>query len=154
MIVFDLQCDTGHRFEGWFGSSADFASQSDRGLVVCPQCGSEQVDKAPMAPAVPRKSNRASGSTDGSVTAVSGGSIPTEVRQAMAALAKAQRKALANSKWVGDGFAEESRAMHYGEKDLEAIHGKATLQQARELLEEGISIAPLPFPLVGPGELN
>ena len=58
MIVFDLCCPDGHRFEGWFASSDDFAGQRDRGLVECPQCGSAEVAKAPMAPAVPRKGNQ------------------------------------------------------------------------------------------------
>ena len=57
MIVYDLICDHGHRFEGWFGSSGDYAEQRERGLVSCPQCGSGEVTKAPMAPAVPAKGN-------------------------------------------------------------------------------------------------
>ena len=80
--------------------------------------------------------------------------IPAEVMQAMQALAAAQARALENSRWVGDGFAEESRAMHYGEKDLEVIHGKATLAEAKALLDEGISVAPLPFPVAEPDKLN
>lgn len=153
MIVFDLSCAEGHRFEGWFGSSGEFAEQQARGLVVCPQCGSADVAKAPMAPAVPVKGNRRA-AEPGPKRQVAGGKIPAEVRKAMEALARAQAKALENSKWVGDGFAEESRAMHYGEKDLEAIHGKATLKEAQDLLDEGISVAPLPFPVTEPDELN
>lgn len=153
MIVFDLHCDHGHRFEGWFGSSDDFASQQGRGLVACPECGSAVVGKAPMAPAVPRKGNSVE-QADRRTAPMASGEIPVEVRKAMKALAEAQKKALAQSKWVGDGFAEESRAMHYGEKDLEAIHGKATLKEAKELLEEGIEVTPLPFPIAEPGILN
>ncbi|RXZ66066.1 DUF1178 family protein [Pelagerythrobacter rhizovicinus] len=153
MIVFDLSCAEGHRFEGWFGSSDDFAGQQARGLVTCPQCGSAEIVKAPMAPAVGAKGNQRAAVSQ-SRKPMSGGKIPAEVRKAMEALAKAQAKALENSRWVGDDFAEESRAMHYGEKDLEAIHGKATLNEAKELLEEGISLAPLPFPVAEPDELN
>lgn len=153
MIVFDLSCAEGHRFEGWFGSSEDFAGQQARGLVACPQCGSDEVAKAPMAPAVPAKGNQRD-SAPAPKKPMSGGKIPLEVRQAMKALAKAQAKALENSRWVGDGFAEESRAMHYGEKGLEGIHGKATLKEAKELLDEGISLAPLPFPIAEPDEVN
>lgn len=158
MIVFDLHCAEGHRFEGWFGSSDDFASQQDRGLVSCPQCGNAQVSKAPMAPAVPAKSNQRaevlSQQSGHDRQAVSGGKIPPEVQQAMRALAQAQAKALSESKWVGDKFAEQSRAMHYGERELEAIHGKATLEEAKELLEEGIEVAPVLFPMADPDELN
>ena len=155
MIVYDLSCREGHRFEGWFGSSDDFASQQARGLVSCPECGSPEVSKAPMAPAVPAKANqRGDAQRDAAATPVSNREIPPEVEKAMRALAKAQKKALAESKYVGDGFAEESRAMHYGEKDVEAIHGKATVREAKELLEEGIQVAPLPFPIAEPDELN
>ena len=152
MIVFDLRCAHGHRFEGWFGSSDDYASQQTRGLVTCPQCGSAEVEKAPMAPAVPAKGNQRPDVDGGSP--MSNAPIPPEVVKAMQALAAAQAKALESSRWVGDGFAEESRAMHYGEKDLEVIHGKATLAEAKALLEEGIAVAPLPFPVAEPDKLN
>ncbi|MFN2100620.1 DUF1178 family protein [Altererythrobacter sp. MF3-039] len=157
MIVFDLSCDQGHRFECWFRSSEDFASQNDRGLVVCAECGSTAVTKAPMAPAVPVKGNQRSepaAMEKAPDRPLSGGSIPPEVQKAMQALAQAQAKALKESRYVGDGFAEESRAMHYGDKDLEAIHGKATLKEAKELLEEGVPLAPLLTPFTPPEDLN
>jgi hypothetical protein len=155
MIVYDLHCAQGHRFEGWFGSSSDFAEQHDRGMVECPQCGSQDVGKAPMAPAVPAKGNqRTSEGAGRDAKSVTNREIPAEVRQAMRALAEAQAKALRQSTYVGDGFAEESRAMHYGEKEVEAIHGKATVREAKELIEEGIAVAPLPFPIAEPDELN
>ena len=72
----------------------------------------------------------------------------------LAALARAQAKALETSTWVGDRFAETSRAMHYGERDQETIHGQATSEEAVSLLEEGIAIAPLPFPVAPPDEIN
>jgi len=153
MIVFDLCCDTGHRFECWFRSSDDFAKQSEQGLVACPKCGSSEVAKAPMAPAVPAKGNQRPDNSK-RTEAMSGGQIPPEVRKAMHALAEAQAKALKESRYVGASFAEETRAMHYGEKDLEAIHGKATLKEAKELLEEGVPVAPLLAPFTPPEELN
>ncbi|MBU0669034.1 MAG: DUF1178 family protein [Alphaproteobacteria bacterium] len=155
MIVYDLHCAQGHRFEGWFGSSGDFAEQQDRGLVECPECGSQEVGKAPMAPAVPAKGNQRENVVAGKDgKPVTNRAIPPEVHQAMRALAEAQAKALRKSTYVGDGFAEESRAMHYGEKDVEAIHGKATVREAKELIEEGIAVAPLPFPIAEPDKLN
>ncbi|MCP5396716.1 MAG: DUF1178 family protein [Sphingomonadaceae bacterium] len=162
MIVFDLSCAEGHRFEGWFGSSDDYASQQERGLVNCPHCGSPEITKAPMAPNVPAKTNQRGESRspapsvqgDAGMQAMSGGEIPAEVMQAMQALAKAQAKAMKDSKWVGDDFANQSRAMHYGERELEAIHGKATLKEAKELLEEGVPVAPVLFPMADPDEVN
>ena len=72
----------------------------------------------------------------------------------MQQLAKLQAKALEQSRWVGDGFAEESRSMHYGEREAEPIHGQTTMKEAIELLEEGIEVAPLPFPVAPPGDAN
>lgn len=148
MIVFDLECRAGgHRFEGWFGSSDDFARQQERGLVSCPHCGADDVIKAPMAPAVPRKGNQVSASKP-----MQGGKLPPEALQMMKAMAAMQAEALKDSRYVGDTFAEQSRAMHYGERNAETIHGQATMREAKELLDEGIAVAPLPFPVAPPPE--
>lgn len=155
MIVFDLSCDQGHRFEGWFGSSGDFAEQQAQGFVSCPQCGSPDIAKAPMAPAVPRKGNQIAEPARGAPKhALANGPMPPEVAEALHKLAEAQARALKNSKWVGDSFAEQSRAMHYGEQDVETIHGQATPEEARELFEEGVPVSALPFPVAPPDELN
>lgn len=154
MIVFDLCCDDGHRFEGWFGSSEDFAAQQSGGLVNCPQCGSAAIDKAPMAPAVPRKGNQQVAVRPEGKQVMARGPMPPEVTEAFRQLAQAQARALAGSQWVGDHFAEQSRAMHYGERDPETIHGQATAEEAQELFDEGIPVAPLPFPVAPPEELN
>jgi hypothetical protein len=154
MIVYDLSCDGGHRFEGWFGSSDDYAEQRELGLVACPQCGSGAVDKAPMAPAVPRKGNRLPVSNGQGRQAMTRGPMPPEVAAALQNLAEAQAKALKDSKWVGDRFAEQSRAMHYGERPPETIHGQATPDEAAALFEEGVPVAPLPFPVAPPEDVN
>jgi hypothetical protein len=150
MIVYDLSCDAGHRFEGWFGSSDDYARQRQRGLVACPQCGSGEIDKAPMAPAVPKKGN----SSPDTRQPVAGGALPPEAAAMLHKLAELQVEALKSSTWVGDAFAEQSRAIHYGEREAEAIHGQASPDEARALIEEGITIAPILFPVAAPDELN
>jgi len=155
MIVFDLSCPQGHRFEGWFGSSADYEDQRGRGLLACPSCGSAEVTKAPMAPAVPAKGNtRQEVLPAASQQNVANTPMPPQVKQALAALAKMQSEALKNSTWVGDKFAEETRKMHYGERDEAPIHGQASLAEAKALIEEGVPVAPLPFPVAPPEKLN
>ena len=161
MIVFDLVCSADHRFEGWFGSSADYADQQSSGLLSCPSCGSNEVSKAPMAPAVAPKGNAAaprSGQTEqGSESKdveLSNKPLPPAVEKAFKALAKAQAEALKSSKWVGEDFAEKSRAMHYGETSEEPIHGKASAEEAQDLVDEGIEIVPLIIPFVPPEERN
>jgi hypothetical protein len=166
MIVFDLECRAnGHRFEGWFGSSDDYASQQQRGLVACPQCGTSDVVKAPMAPNIGAKGNqlpavRSSENMQMSAPqslapqVMTSDVLPPEAVKMMQALAQMQAKALEKSRWVGKGFAEAAREMHYGEREVEAVHGEATPKEARDLIEEGIEVAPLPFPIVPPGEAN
>lgn len=158
MIVFDLQCGPlGHRFEGWFGSSQDYEDQRKRGLVSCPSCGSADVAKAIMAPNVGRKGNQLSATrppTQAENAAVANVPLPPEAVAMLKAVAAMQAEAIKSSTWVGESFAEDARAMHYGEKDVAAIHGRATADEARDLIEEGIAVAPLLIPIVPPEEAN
>lgn len=148
MIIFDLRCaPAGHVFEAWFGSSDDYADQQAGGLVSCPICGAAEVEKAPMAPAVPKKG----GGTDASDLF---SSDPSTVKQMLGALAAVQRKLVEGSDWVGDRFASEARAIHLGEAGARSIHGRATREQAESLAEDGIPVAPLLFPVAAPGEEN
>ena len=142
MIVFDLKCGTGHVFEAWFGSSADYDDQQERGLMDCPICGDRAIEKAVMAPAVGAKGNRQEQVS------------PVAMKAAMAALAAAQSKALAGSQWVGAAFAGRARAMHAGEEDHAPIHGQATIAEAKELVEDGVPVAPLPLPVIPPDACN
>ena len=152
MIIFDLKCaPDGHVFEAWFGSTADYQSQQERGLVSCPLCGSPEVEKAPMAPAVGTKGNSARPAA-GAPELFTGN--PKQVKAMLAAAAALQKKMLEGSEAVGERFADEARAIHLGEAEARAIHGRATREQAESLIEEGIPVAPLPFPIPDPGAEN
>ena len=133
MIVFDLHCrDGGETFEAWFRSSADYDEQHAGGLVQCPFCGSSNVAKAPMAPRVPKKGSS----------------------ESFSRLAAAQAAMLETSRWVGDEFADTARAMHVGDMKPEQVHGRATLEQAKNLVDEGVPVAPLPLPVTPPNQVN
>lgn len=143
MIIFDLRCEPhGHVFEAWFGSTEDYEAQRARGLVACPICGAAEVDKAPMAPKVGAKGNR------------SGEMAPEAVKAVLSDMAAAQKKMLETSEHVGDRFPDEARAIHLGDAEARAIHGRASPADADSLRDEGIPIAPLPFPVPEPGEEN
>lgn len=142
MIVFDLKCARAHVFEAWFGSSTDYDEQRARGLVECPICGDGAIEKAVMAPNVAAKSNRQQDVP------------PAAMKAALAALAKAQASALENSQWVGTDFADRARAMHLGEEDKALIHGQASAEEARALIDEGVEVAALPFPIAPPDLRN
>jgi hypothetical protein len=152
MIVFDLRCaPAGHVFEAWFASSADYDGQRARGLVACPICASPDVAKAPMAPAVPKKG---AGAAAPPPEAPEAPPSPAQVKEMMATLAAMQRKLLAGSEHVGDRFAAEARAIHLGEAEARAIHGRATRAEAESLADEGIPVAPLPLPLPDPDKAH
>ncbi len=168
MIVFDLKCARDHVFEGWFASSQAYEDQRARGLVACAFCGSTDVAKAVMAPRLNAKGNQQvmvpasriepeSAATTPPAVAVSNASPPVDAAQMRAvlqALAQAQAKALSQSTWVGSDFAERARAMHYGEEDHTPIHGQAEPDEAAALIEEGVAVAPLPFPVIPPEAQN
>lgn len=155
MIVFDLKCAGAHVFEAWFGSSAAYETQRIAGSVACPMCGDTDVTKAVMAPNVAAKANQRTEVAPVSLAAAPQPMpSPEMVKAAMAALASAQAKLLEQSKWVGTGFAEEARAMHLGEMPAAPIHGQATLEQAKELIDDGVPVAPLPLPVVPPKACN
>ena len=138
MIVFDLRCiERGEVFEGWFSSSSDYADQLDRGLVQCPFCSSTRIEKAPMAPRVSRSVRGEEG-------------IGARLQE----LASLQRKLLSNSEYVGDELPDQARAMHLGEIEPKQVHGQASADEARALIEEGVPIMPLPLPVVPPGQVN
>lgn len=144
MIVFDLRCaPSGHVFEAWFGSSNDYEDQRSRGLLHCPLCGAAAIEKAATAARLNRRCGAASEAGDDGAN-----------KRTLAALAAAQRAMLETSEYVGTRFADEARAIHLGEADARSIHGEATRLDARALVEEGIKVAPLPFPVVQPGDEN
>lgn len=151
MIVFDLRCSGEHVFEAWFASSGAFEDQRARGLLSCPLCGDADIGKAVMAPNIPAKGNRRDPATTGTGTEAP---TPATMKAAIRALAEAQARALEKSEWVGRAFADRARAMHAGDADPAPIHGEATMGEARALADEGVAIAPLPFPVVPPEAIN
>ena len=144
MIIFDLTCVHGHRFEGWFASSDEFDRQKDAMLVTCPICDDVGIERVPSAQVhVPRAAGRESAPSEPadpdsapSHDAVAG--MPAEV------LAKL-REIVRNTENVGRRFPEEARRIHYKEAPARSIRGQASRDEAQELSDEGIEFAPLPL---------
>ena len=133
MIRYALICEHDHEFEGWFSASADFDDQQARGLLDCPMCGSKAVRKAIMAPAVAGAKSR------------SQNNAPAENhRMMMEAMSRVRRHVEENFDDVGDAFAREARAIHEGRSEERGIYGQATSQEVRDLVEDGVPIAPMP----------
>jgi hypothetical protein len=161
MIRYALACDKAHEFESWFPSSAAYDAQKGRGLVSCPVCGSQAVEKQIMAPALTRRDKPAAPPSESpSAIAEVPGAPPapqpvamfSERERELRAMFKAFREHVEkNTEHVGERFPNEARKMHYGEIEHRSIYGQASPAEARELIEEGIEIHP--FPVI-PDERN
>jgi hypothetical protein len=136
MILFDLNCGEGHRFEGWFRSNETFDEQQSAGAICCPLCGNRNVVKAPMAPHVLR-SPGGMPDTAGPVAAPE-----QRIREQMEAL---RSHVESTCDYVGGGFPEEARRIHYGETTERNIYGEATEREAKELKNEGVPFHKIPW---------
>jgi len=150
MIVFDLLCSKGHRFEGWFNSAADFSSQKERGLLSCPKCSSVRVERVPSATranlgAQPPKPVPAQAPTSNMVkTPEMDGKDPFAIAQML--YSKMLDEILTKTEDVGRDFASEARKIHYEQAPARAIRGQATNEEHDELIDEGIPVARFPVP--------
>jgi len=126
VIHYSLVCDDGHNFDSWFRDSASFESQAERALISCPFCHSTNVTRGVMAPHVAR-----------------GREVEAEKMRAM--IQELREKVVAVTEDVGDRFPEEARKIEDGDAGRRAIRGRATFEEAKALLEEGIEILPIPF---------
>jgi hypothetical protein len=135
MIRFALVCEHGHDFDAWFASGDAYDGQAEARAVICPDCGSSAVRKAPMAPAVKKRRKEQSRGPDPKLG---------ERKKTYAFLKGLRAHVEANAENVGPAFPEEARKMHYGEVETRSIYGEASLEEARSLQEEGIPAVPLP----------
>lgn len=133
MVVYDLRCPDAHVFEAWFRDSAGYEKQRAQRKVVCPECGSTRIERAPMAPAVSTRSEAPPREA------------PKHVREVMTMLRELRAEVERTSEYVGDRFPEEARRIHHGESDKTAIYGEATREEAEALADEGIEIAAIPW---------
>ena len=153
MIVFDLLCARGHRFEGWFNSAADFASQGERQLLTCPSCGSAQVERVPSATRAnlgAQPPQEAKQPKQPVKTPDMEGKDPFAIAQML--YSRMLDEILSKSEDVGKAFPDEARRIYYQETPARAIRGQATQQEHDDLVDEGIPVARLPIP--GPESLN
>jgi len=148
MIVFDLLCSGGHRFEGWFGSAADFSSQKERRLLSCPSCGSVSVERVPSASRVnfgaPEPKALPAKPQQPQPTPEMQGKDPFAIAQML--YSRMLDEMLTKSEDVGKQFPAEARKIFYQEAPARPIRGEATQQEHDELAEEGIPVLRLPVP--------
>lgn len=137
MILYSLACNKGHEFEAWFRDSAAYDKQAAGGKVLCPDCGSRKVKKAPMAPRLV--------SGEAKEKAKEKAEESKRQAEAMAMLREIREHVEKNADYVGDKFAEEARRIHYGETEKRSIYGEANESDAKELAEEGVEFGVVPW---------
>ena len=133
MILFDLTCRNDHVFEGWFRDGAAYEAQRRARKVTCPVCGSARIAKAPMAPAIAKGAEKPA--------------APAKRRasEMMRELRKVREQVETHCEYVGPRFPDEARAIHYGESEKTGVYGEASPQEAKELAEEGVPVARIPW---------
>lgn len=141
MIRYDLICEKGHDFDGWFRDSASYDEQASRGLVSCTHCGSAKIEKQLMAPGIPAKANRKEEAPAKQMVA---GPVDPRLAMMMQMVREMRKHVAENAEYVGENFAEEARKIHYEETEQRGIYGEATPDDAKALIEEGIAVHPLP----------
>jgi len=144
VIIFDLSCSQGHRFEGWFGSTEDYDRQIERDLVHCPVCSDATVTKLPSAKVRVGKS----AAPESTPVAAPAAASPPQGTPTPAEFIAQLRAIVKNAEDVGVRFADEARKMHYEESPARSIRGQTSREEAEELREEGIDFASLPAFLV------
>jgi|TARA_B100001146_G_C16194591_1_gene440960 hypothetical protein len=130
MIKYSLRCSGGHNFEAWFSSSKAYEDQTQDSLVLCPLCDSREIKKNIMSPNIGKKGNKSNTNND--------------VKKIEVMMNKVRKHVEKNYEYVGKKFPEEARAMHYEEKESKDIYGESSIEEAKELIEEGIDIHPIP----------
>ena len=131
MIKYNLKCENNHNFDAWFSDSSNFEEQNKKNLIFCPKCNSTTIEKNIMAPNIGSKKQ----------SYINALKIEKNYEKIIKNVRKHVEK---NFEYVGDKFADEARAIHYGEKEEREIYGETSVEEAVDLIEEGVDVSPIP----------
>ncbi|MDB9926169.1 DUF1178 family protein [Hyphomicrobiales bacterium] len=131
MIKYSLECNQSHTFDAWFSDSLNFEKQNKNNQISCPNCSSLKIKKSIMAPSIPSKNYKSD-------------LLNEKKDKVEVVLSKVRKHVEDNFDYVGDKFADEARSMHYGEKEEREIYGETTIEDAVDLIEEGVNVKPMP----------
>ncbi len=131
MIAYDITCENGHTFEGWFNDSSSFEDQRSRGLIDCPYCSSRRVERIPSTFAIGNSRKAQEQSED--------------MTPQLTMMARIQHYIQKHFEDVGPKFADEAFKIHYGEAEKRNIRGTTTEEEEQHLKEEGVAFSKIPI---------
>jgi hypothetical protein len=134
VIIYDIRCENGHKFEGWFHDRQAWIDQNERRLIGCPVCGSSSVEIVPSSVAIRGKDSQKRS--------------PQHEKDISPARALQLLHQFIDSHFenVGDKFAEVALKMHCGDEEKRNIQGTTTKQEEADLKEEGVMFVKIPLP--------
>ena len=135
MIKYNLNCKNClNSFDSWFASSKEFEKLRKASFLNCPECDSYNVVKSLMAPTVLNsKKNKIN------VKNIKHREVKKKIKEY-------QKFVKENFDYVGENFSYEARSIHYSNKKIKkGIYGKASINEAKELKEEGIETEVIPW---------
>lgn len=133
MIIYDLKCEKGHTFEGWFKDQQTWTLQNSQKLVSCPVCNSTNIEMVPFSITIMGKDSRTASKLQEKELS------PTGVLKML------HQYIDKNFEDVGDKFAEIALKIHYGDEEKRNIKGTSTAQEEENLKEEGVEFIKVPF---------
>ncbi len=133
MIIYDLKCEQGHTFEGWFQDQQAWNLQKSQKLVSCPVCNSSNVEIVPSSITIMGKDSRAASK------------LQEKEISPIKALQVLHQYIDKNFEDVGDKFAEVALKIHCGEEEKRNIKGTTTPQEENSLKEEGVQFIKIPM---------
>ena len=145
MKVYNLKCQYGHSFEGWFRSNDEFLVQSNKGILSCPVCDDNVVTRLPSAAHIQAQKTSPPFNSKASSHEEKNNILQSEVNRKLLEVAK---HILENAENVGEQFAKEARKIHRKEAEERSIYGTVTTEESKELRDEGIEIFSMPVGVV------
>ncbi|MDC1151426.1 DUF1178 family protein [Pelagibacteraceae bacterium] len=134
MIKYNLTCQNNHEFESWFSDSNEFDNLKKKKLLECIFCDSKKINKSIMSPML-------SGTRESNKVKMMSESLQKEKNK----LLQLRKFIETNFEYVGEDFSNKVREVYYDKRSKKTIYGTATLEEKKELEEEGIDLLSIPW---------
>ena len=135
MIKYNLKCINNHEFESWFSDSNEFDKLKNKKLLECIYCSSKKISKSIMSPMISVTKEKK----------IEFKKLNRYLREEKNQLIKMRNYIEKNFEYVGENFSKKVREIYYDKKSKKVIYGRTTLDERKELEEEGINLLTIPW---------